>query len=74
MDDQVATSKKEQEIYRTHKVIGNFGYQDWDSSSQMILNVNPLQEIATNYLWLKPVAWHFPTTVPGAMLLTDVFL
>ena len=30
-----------------------------------------LQEIAMNYVWLKPV---FPDTVPGAVVLTDIWL
>ena len=39
------------------------------------LNPNmALQELATNYIWLKPIAQHFPTEVPGAVVLTDVFL
>ena len=32
------------------------------------------QELATNFIWLKPVCRAFPQSVPGAMVLTDVFL
>lgn len=32
------------------------------------------QDIAANYVWLKPLATKFTTTVPGAILLTDVWL
>lgn len=27
-----------------------------------------------NYIWLKPVCKFFPTSVPGALLMADVFL
>ena len=32
------------------------------------------KELATNFVWLRPVAKHFPTTVPGGLILTDIFL
>lgn len=32
------------------------------------------QDIAANYVWLKPLATKFTTSVPGAILLTDVWL
>lgn len=33
-----------------------------------------MQEIATNYVWLKPICEKFPQVVPGGVVLTDVFL
>ena len=27
-----------------------------------------------NFVWLKPVAKYFPTSVPGGTIMTDVFL
>lgn len=35
---------------------------------------SPQEEIAANYIWLKPMVRQWPTSVPGALVLTDVFL
>ena len=32
------------------------------------------QDIAANYVWLKALVAHFPESVPGGVLLTDVWL
>ena len=32
------------------------------------------QEIAGNYVWLRPLCHHFKTKVPGALFLTDVMI
>ena len=32
------------------------------------------EEIAANYIWLKPMVRQWPTSVPGALVLTDIFL
>lgn len=32
------------------------------------------EEIAANYVWLKPLCLHFRETVPGAMFLTDCLI
>ena len=32
------------------------------------------QDIATNYVWLHPIVSSFPETVPGTILMTDVWL
>ena len=33
-----------------------------------------LQDIAANFVWLRPLATKFSTHVPGAILLTDIWL
>ena len=41
----------------------------------MQCRVNPsFQDIATNYVWLKPLVTFFPQAVPGATLLTDIWV
>ena len=37
-------------------------------------NTEPWQEIALNYVWIKPVLKSYPKHVPGGMFLTDCFL
>lgn len=34
----------------------------------------PLQDIANNFVWLKPLATKFPAVVPGGIILTDIWL
>ena len=40
----------------------------------IVLGPVQMQEIATNYVWLKPICEKFPQVVPGGIILTDIFM
>lgn len=39
-----------------------------------LIKLRALQEIACNYIWLRPLVEQWPDEVPGALVLTDVML
>ena len=46
-----------------------------EPNCSLLMHEDSLQEeIAANYIWLKPLVRQWPTSVPGGMVLTDIFL